>query len=319
MSKSKKIMSTAGILTLAIVAVFVYPSFVSADQGFDGGVAFPDVEIELKPSLVYERAAHVANGVALRNRIEGTIHLRGVPVGAKIVEALLYITILDTKEVGAENVRIVFNGNRRNAVKVADSEDPCWSPTAGTHTYRSVVTPFIPKARPNQDYEVTFIRGSIATNGENPWDSFNTEENLLEGATLIMIYRADDTVGTVWIYDAFNNSMFSSNGTFTLFHASFTGPALFTMTGADGQRGGGYSNGLANETTTFNGALIAGPGADAVGGISASDWDGSTGWPLPQLWDVQTHIVGVDGVSSTVVYESNGDCLVPAAMVIDAQ
>ena len=132
-----------------------------------------------------------------------------------------------------------------------------------------------------------------------------------------MVYRTEDTVGTVYIYDAFNNSMFSSVGDFSLIHGVEEGPALFTMTGADGQRGSGYDNSLADETSFFNGTQIAGPGAEAVGGLSASDWNGMAGWPLNQLWDVQTHIVDVEGAISTVNYNAQGDCLVPAAMVLD--
>jgi hypothetical protein len=132
-------------------------------------------------------------------------------------------------------------------------------------------------------------------------------KRLLEGATLIVVYRTAATGGNVYIYDAFNNSMFASTADFYLYHGVESGSARFTMTGADGQRSS------PNETSFFNGTQIAGPG----GALSASDWDGSAGWPTTQLWDVQTHSVGVSGGTSHVQYNAGSDCLVPAAMVLD--
>ena len=83
------------------------------------------------------------------------------------------------------------------------------------------------------------------------------------------------------------------------------------MVGADGQRGIGHTN-IGNELTFFNGSQIAGPP------VASSDWDGSDGWPLPQLWDTHTHNVTLNGSISSVRYQGSLDCLVPVAFVIDA-
>ncbi len=52
--------------------------------------------------------------------------------------------------------------------------------------------------------------------------------------------------------------------------------------------------------------------------VASSDWDGSDGWPLVQLWDTHTHNVKLSGTVSSVRYQASGDCLVPVAFVIDA-
>ncbi len=299
---------TAFIVVLVVSVICLQSSFVSADQGItDQQALAADIKLEVEPSISYERAAHAANGVALRERVGGTIHLRGVPEGAFILNAYLYFSYLDTMEIGNNWAGVIFNGNLINAQKVADSEAPCWSPMVGIHTYRARVTKFVPKGLANQDYQVTLPTRKVDTDGENPWYT-DTADQLLEGATLVVVYRTPETVSNIYIYDAFNNSMFSSSGTFMLYHAYHTGGAYFTMTGADGQKN------IPNETTTFNGVQIAGPG----GYLSASDWDGSAGWPLPQLWDVNTHKVDLNDAFSMVVYNAFGDCLVPVAMVIEA-
>lgn len=299
------------IVALAVCMVFTQMHSAWADEGVADGYydSAEEVELKVEPSFVFEGAAHVANGVAQRNRVEGTIHLRGVPIGSEIVRALLYFNFMDDRERGRPTTAVVVNGIQFNANLVASSLDPCWPlPLIRCHTYLADVTAIVGNRRPNADYEVTINLRGINTNGEDPWNFTTPLGNVvLEGATMIVIYRNEDTGGTVYVYDNLSNSMFSSSGLFALFHASESGPALFTMTGADGQKS------PPNETTTFNGLQIAGPG----GLLSASDWDGSTGWPLPQLWDVQTHRVSLDGTSSTVVYQAGGDCLVPVAFVID--
>ena len=52
--------------------------------------------------------------------------------------------------------------------------------------------------------------------------------------------------------------------------------------------------------------------------VAASDWDGSAGWPTPQLWDVHTHNVGLgtSSLSSVIVYTAPTDCLVPVVFIV---
>jgi len=46
--------------------------------------------LRVEPTRTFEYADHVANGIAMRNRTAGTIHLRGAPVPSKVLAALLY-------------------------------------------------------------------------------------------------------------------------------------------------------------------------------------------------------------------------------------
>jgi hypothetical protein len=90
--------------------------------------------------------------------------------------------------------------------------------------------------------------------------------------------------------------------------------SIFTELGADGQIGTSLSTGLALETTSLNGNLIAGPGS----GYNDSDWNGTDGVPLNQLWDTHSHDVEGDLLAgaNTVTIASQGDCLVTIANVL---
>lgn len=269
----------------------------------------------VKPSETYKDAAHVINGVALRNRTSGTIHLRGVEQGSEVKQAFLYWNFSDGDEKGADEAPILINGNRVNGRKVADNEDPCWG-MAGNHTYRADVTQYVPMNQPNSDYVVVpQFDQMTSTTGRNPWSPIEAQDVRTEGAHLIVIYGNENTVGSqVAVYDDLSGTEFSGNLQLSLAHPTMgAGPALFSMCGADGQRGFGHDNFLSNETSWFNGVQIAGPP------VTNSDWDGSDGWPLPQLADTHTHHVRLAAGASRVEYFTNGDCLVPVAFVIEGQ
>lgn len=281
-----------------------------------------EIERLIKPSFEFDRADHVANGVALRNRTSGTIHLRGVPVGSNVLQALLYWNFSDRNNQGLDTLPVLFNGNLLNGKKTADSADPCWG-MAGSHSYVADATQYVNAGgHPNQDYEVILLfDSSTSTTGQNPWSPWELQDVRTQGATLIVIYENHDTRGPLFVYDYLYNSMFYYNARFQLAHPYPYpypypyGHALFTMVGADGQLGYGHNTFASNELTFFNGNQIAGPP------VTNSDWDGSDGWPLVQLWDTHTHIVTLTpGTSiSTVEYQSPGDCLVPVAFVIDSK
>lgn len=305
------------LIIMAVVSmVFAGFSVATAEMGTSSGEvnAAGSVSKTVGPWVTISNVEHVANGTALRNRTTGWIALRGVPLGSTVVKALLYWNFSDMSAIGPISSAAFFNGNRVIGTKTADSADPCWGMT-GNHTYRALVTAFVPATRPNEDYEVV-VTNSSSTTGQNPWSPAETQTSRTEGATLLVIYGGPTTVGnTVRVYDALSGSMFFPSGTFTLTHgATLSGSGLFTMSGADGQRGSGHDNLISNEITTFNGAQIAGPP------VAASDWDGSDGFPLPQLYDVHTHKVTLSGTASTVVYTDPGpapyDCLVPVHFVI---
>jgi len=277
-----------------------------------------EIERKIKPSFEFDGADHVANGVALRNRTSGTIHLRGVPVGSKVLQALLYWNFSDRNKEGLDTFPVLFNGNLLNGKKTADSADPCWG-MAGSHSYVADATQYVNTGgHPNQDYEVVLLfDSSTSTTGQNPWSPWELQDVRTQGATLIVIYENRDTRGPLFVYDDLNNSMFYSYAQFQLLYpyAPLSTHALFTMVGADGQLGFGHNTFLSNELTFFNGIRIAGCP------VTNSDWDGSDGWPLVQLWDTHTHIVTLNSgtSSSTVEYKAYGDCLVPVAFVIDAK
>jgi hypothetical protein len=270
--------------------------------------------LRVEPTRKFEFADHVANGIAMRNRTEGTIHLRGAPVPSKVLAALLYFNFSDGSREGRRSVPVLFNGNKVVADKTGDHDDPCWG-MGGNHSYVADVTQLVPiGGHLNQDYQVVLqFDAETSTTGQNPFETPEPGQKVrTEGATLVVVYRTQDTTGPLFVYEALNNSMFSGTAQFDLLHPNLAGAGRFTMVGADGQRGFGHDNSASNELTFFDGNQIAGPP------VASSDWDGSGGWPMPQLWDTHTHNVTLNGSVSSVRYQASGDCLVPVAFVIDA-
>src|SRR5262245_1695968 len=156
--------------------------------------------LKVEPARRFEFADHVANGIAMRNRTEGTIHLRGAPVPSKVLAALLYFNFSDGLREGRRNVPVLFNGNRVVANKTGDHEDPCWG-MAGNHSYVADVTPWVPVGgNLNQDYEVVLqFDAETSTTGQNPWDPVEAGQKVrAEGATLVMVYRNQDTTGPLF-------------------------------------------------------------------------------------------------------------------------
>jgi hypothetical protein len=308
MTVKKRIVACAALLGVACVAS---PGSLLADQGASGPNSVnPALAVTVTTTDFYTQAAHVANGIVMRNRTEGTIGLRGVPAGASLRRAYLYWNYSDTTAIGGATSTVLLDGNAVKGVKTADNADPCWG-LVGNHTFRADVTTLIRPGTPNQDYEVV-LASTGTTTGANPWLP-PVGGKKFEGATLLVVYAAS-TPTAVAIYDALGGTEFSATTlSATLVHPiSLSGTGFFTMCGADGQRGGGHDNGISNEPGSFNGGQISGPP------VANSDWDGSAGLPLPQLWDVHTHVVSVVNPSSLVSYTSAGDCLVPVVFVLQA-
>lgn len=318
---------------LAFAAILLMNEAATAQEGGGIGSDFvtsqQGIEVRVDPTFEFDAAEHVANGVALRNRSAGTIHLRGIPLPRRVIRAFLYWNFSDGRVTAPGSRVVLFNGNSVRGVKTADNADPCWG-LAGNHTYRADVTRFIPVNDPNQDYRVvTRFDAQTSTTGQNPWDPIENQRRRKEGAWLIVVYESRSVTGAplknVAIYDDLSGTtMIGQDLTATLIHPGI-GPdpqGLFTMCGADGQRGpdGNRSNIWANELTFFNGVQIAGPfaGSPSPLPLSASDWDGSDGWPLVQLADTHTHQVTLnDSGVSQVMYDVGGDCLTPVAFVIE--
>ncbi|MBI5503696.1 MAG: hypothetical protein HY899_02770 [Deltaproteobacteria bacterium] len=63
---------------------------------------------------------------------------------------------------------------------------------------------------------------------------------MFEGATLLVIYKNPGTASSrVYLYDDPSGTAFAASFAATLAHPVASGPGLFTMTGAGGQRGSG--------------------------------------------------------------------------------
>ena len=325
-SVSKKVLFTlvAGPLTLGSYSVFAEGELAenqSVQQSQKQGVIPPEkfnnqsetvaAAITIPPSFTFTNSNHVANGVALRNRTSGTIHLRGVPISSPVVKAFLYWNYSDNVGTGAATSPTLFNGNLITGNKIADNPDPCWG-MGGNHTYRSDVTPWVlpSPGHPNQDYQVVMsFNDGTSTTGQNPWSPTESQQQRLEGATLIVVYGGS---GKVSIYDNLSGTtMFGGTGTFNLVFFPGSSNGLFTVTGADGQQPGTFGM----KDTLFNGSLIL----ESPGGYPANDWNGSAGVPLPQLWDVHTHTVLLrpNAAIQQVSFNVDSDCVVPVAFVLD--
>ncbi len=153
--------------------------------------------LRVPPSHRFEFADHVANGIAMRNRTAGTIHLRGAPVPSRVMAALLYFNFSDDMQEGRREVPVLFNNTGVVATRTADHVDPCWGMT-GNHSYVADVTRLVPiGGHLNQDYDVVVQFGAeSSTSGQNAWSPIEPNQRIrMEGATLVVVYRTQDTTG----------------------------------------------------------------------------------------------------------------------------
>jgi hypothetical protein len=278
--------------------------------------------ISISPSFLYTGVNHVANGVALRNSCSGTIALRGIPAGSTLKSAYLYWNYMNDLATGATSDTEEFNGVKVTGTKVADQPDLCWG-TSGDHSYRAEVTP----VASGGNYTFTALNCSDKS-GQNPWVPVETGaaiEPAWEGATLVETYSNSNTTSDkVAIFDNLKGAS-NSNAAIQNFAVEmdtgttkFTGDGLFTQINADGQVGFSFSIYCAedelctDEEDYFNDTELTGPGAI----YPQSDWDGSNGWPLPQLWDTHTLDVEFNGTSTnTDTTYVTDDCIAPVAYV----
>jgi hypothetical protein len=147
----------------------------------------------------------------------------------------------------------------------------------------------------NGSYQVTIPNGGQAiVNGSSPWSAFAVPA--WEGASLVMIAPSAAAGGTVSLYDTgFAGTMFVPVPAFN-YALALPVPAppagdstFFDNIGADGQhwfpRGAVLT--VSDETTKVNALPIAGPGSQ----YNDSDWNGSAGLTLTELWDDTSHDV----------------------------
>jgi hypothetical protein len=272
------------------------------------------------PTFAFTNAAHVAHGCSLRNSGNCVINLRGIPKKSTVKRAFLYWAYTSTTgtATGLER-RIIFDGITFVGTRIGNGIDACWC--GGTNVvYRANVT-FIPgtflKLVPgNGEHAVILEPGATPLrNGASPWDQticpattgpLAGRQGLAEGASLVVVYTNSTETGTTLVYDGMAGTEFqpSAGLTYTLgsVPAPSAGHTIFTELGADGQTGGGYTSTVTNKTTTLNGTLIAGPLAPSVGGDNDSDWNGTDGVPLNQLWDTHSHdVTGLVGAGTNTI------------------
>jgi hypothetical protein len=290
----------------------------------------------IKPSVLEGKASYATGGVSLRNRGAGNISVSGL-VGPPRVTFIYWAVIsLGATPPPAKSIEIqrlnpapaspaaVLNGA---AIGVGPA--PCWGPQGSVITvFRAVVPPAISTG--NGSYQVTLLKGAGGlVNGADPWLGVPVLP-LFEGASLVMIGNG---VGTVSVYDiGFSGKTFAPNpNPFNYVLALPVRPSgkrmLLDNIGADGQHVSTTSRldvtSLSDETTTINGFPIAGPGSDYVD----SDWNGSSGLPLPELWDDTGHnitIVSQDAAGAPANLNISihsalapADCLTPVANVVE--
>lgn len=275
----------------------------------------------IRASHSFINAQYATAGVALRNRRSGTIEISGVV--APVKRAYLYWAYLfNVAPPAGQGVFLCKPGTSAPCVsfggfRVATGADPCWG-SSGIAIYRADVTAFVTA---NGEYRVVLPSTASATNsGADPW-SGSTVFPAAEGASLVVVGTG---TGNVAIFDAgVAGGTFSGTTSYTLSIPNGgvqTTPVLWDNIGADGQVGSSRAAGLANEQTFINNVQIGGPGAPS-NAVTDSDWDGSSGWPLPQLWDdtghsLPTSAAPVGATALNVRFVSQGDCLTPVANVI---
>jgi len=288
-------------------------------------------------ALFRGRVDHVAAGTSLRNLDSGTIRLRGIPDNSTVVRAFLYWAMICDPNAndGAcpRSVEIEFQGVTIDTTLVATGPQPCWIGNE-LAVYRADVTGLMPSTRvsamPNKvangDYRINGIPSNrVDRNGGDPWGPSTPALPKAEGATLVVIYlNARLQPGFVHLHegaDFFNAQLDVINALVPSAPAAIT-EAKFTRFGADGQKGSGTlaSAGTSNELTFFVGPVVGQCPADMpqIAGDGSpfdrdSDWNGSDGVPLIQLWD--THTTTVTGLLAggapnyCVRYVASGDCM----------
>jgi hypothetical protein len=197
---------------------------------------------------------------------------------------------------------------------------PCWD-GSGINVYKASVP--LTVATGNGSYKVTIKPTAVGlTDGSDPWVRSGVFP-AWEGTSLVIVGSGS---GIVSIYDAgFAGTTFVGSLSYTLLlPANASGTlTLWDNIGADGQFGprGRSANSASDEATSINGVAVAGPG----GLNNDSDWNGSSGFPLPQLWDDTGHDItsatpaGTDTLAVTITTSPGPslDCLTTVANVTE--
>jgi hypothetical protein len=321
----------------ALVALTATAATVAEADSRGGGLGFktsadvaPAVAVgTVSASETVKDAQYGTGGVGLRNRRGGGIGISGVVTPVKA--AYLYWAVITEGAPGKADSSVLLerllptssSGVTVTGTAIGTGAQPCWTGDRIT-VFRGTVPTSV--ANGNGEYLIELQSGAAGTtDGADPWLSYPLP--LVDGASLVIVGTGKSTVA---IFDkGLAGETFAGNTgiTYSLkLPISAPGKAtLFDNIGADGQLGVSRTPyaGLSEERTTINGTAVAGPGSAAYDG----DWNGSSGLPLPQLWDDTGHDItsvvkaGTTTLSFTI---NNGgqsayDCLTPVANVVSLQ
>jgi hypothetical protein len=302
---------------------------------------------DIEPFEVLDDVRFAINSIALRNCKMGGINLVGPPPGSVAVRAYLYWQwaclaqpvpgLHDT--VRFKQVYPLKAGGNVVGQLVGVTANPCWCPAGvNAFTYRADVTGLVSPTG-GGSYGVIVKNGSTVAFGyDDPWAPSlfppcpAPPEPYFEGAALVVVYHSScEPNGFVCLYDGpLPNTMFvaSPGVSYNLLHPLLPvyEEARWAHATCDGQSGLGYVDApmvltLGKTNTFINGGLVAGPGSF----YSDSDFNGSAGKPLPQLFDTSghdvTHYMDPAGVPLTnvTILDPSGtgtDCLISDVNVL---
>ncbi len=232
---------------------------------------------------------HVAAGTGLRNSGWGTVQLRGAPPHAAAVAAWLYWGVIAQSGSSPASDQVVLNGVELAGEPIEPAIEPCWADGALLRAYRVPVLDHL-KTGINGDYRV-YVPFSSATGGHDPWQGPPVPPPYVEGASLVVAYAHRDVPRAARFYLHDGAALLIDE----LQVDHVLDPPLpaarelrHTRLGADGQRQIGFTP-TASFLTTLSGDQIApkvirGPGSTVD---PNSDWQGTDGGPINQLWDTQ--------------------------------
>jgi hypothetical protein len=326
--------AAAGMLALACLFVISTVSIANAQLGTSNSKYASKAHVlshgpqnGVNPFITYQAAEYATGGVGLRNQNQGSIAISGLPAGSTSQDAYLYWAfLLDTNSpppavTSMQIIRSFPVGPSAGVATVSGTlvgvgSDPCWG-SAGAYIYRAQVPTSV--ATGNGNYLIRLMPGAGGlTDGEDPWDG-NVVFQLAEGASLVIVSATGSH--TVSLYDSGIAGLTSIGSdvsyTLNLPIATSGNSVLWDNFGADGQIGASRVGdpALSGETTMINNAPVAGPGINAPD--NSGDWNGSSGFPLPQLWDDTGHDItnaAPAGTSELNVYFTvplgleGGDC-----------
>jgi hypothetical protein len=280
--------------------------------------------------MTFTNSTYATGGAALRNRATAAIEISGLPGGSAASAAFLYWAVITEGSaplaVSSLKLSRAYPLPAASAtitgVVIGTGPSPCWSGNT-ISVFRAGVPTSLVTGNGSYRVSIPSTPGSTGTtDGSDPW--VEQELPLWEGASLAVVAPGSTTVA---IYDTglagatLNFAFGSLSYTLDLPSQTSGGQVLIDNIGADGQIGSSRTAGylVAQEQSYVNGLQIAGNYASGYED-SDSDWNGSSGFPLPQLWDDTGHDItdaapyGTSALS--VLVYSPYDCITAVANVV---